>query len=70
MDDFKACEKPYKTLLIFTFKLSEPCLEEHNLDSRVGFIAKVSSGSIWQVGKQSAWMISRCTKIMKILNVF
>ena len=70
MDDFKVCANPYKTLVKVTFSVSETGLGEHNFDSRVGFIAKANSGSIWQVGKQLAWMISRCTKIMKILGVF
>ena len=70
MDDFKVCANPYKTLVKVTFSVLETGLGEHNLDSRVGFIAKVSSGSIWQVGKQSAWTISRRTKLVKILHVF
>ena len=70
MDDFKVCANPYKTLPKVIFGVLETGLGEHNLDSRVGFIPKVSSGSIWQVGKQSAWMISRCTQIVKILHVF
>ena len=70
MDDFKVCANPYKTLVKVTFSVSETGLGEHSFDSRVGFIAKVNIGPIWQVGKQSAWMISRCTQIVKILDVF
>ena len=57
MDDCKVCANPYKTWLKVSFSVLETGLGEHNLDSRVCFIAKVSSGSIWQVGKQSAPLV-------------
>ena len=57
MEDFKVREKPNKTWRILIFWVLGRGLGEHNLDSRVCFIAKVSSGSIWQVGKQSAPLV-------------
>ena len=65
MEDFKVCEKPYKTKPILMFWVLERGLGEHNFDSRVGFIAKVNSCSIGhsqQLRRTSIWKISRCAK--------
>ena len=67
MQDFKVREKPYKTLLELIFWVLERGLGDHNFDSRVGFIAKVSSGSIgdsqrpWRTSK---WTIARCAQTL------